>query len=1018
MASDETERRWLPSVTAAVRDAVAWFLARVAPKAEKAAAAASQGQPFNLTSGVPTQSQFTEELYADLAPDLGDIFDEGFWDGLDDLGATADDATPYEPSGGPPTAPPDVREVYGGTEAQERQVYLASVHDRLSKSQWAPGVYDDIRTQLMRSVDEGWTLDETTDAIAPILDPDSEKNRAWIERVAVTEIHSAYSAGTYQAAIAEGQAGGGVMPVLQWISTKDTRTRPAHVVANGQRVKAGQPFIVGGEPLRFPGDPFASPANTARCRCSLAVFHADTPITASGGPSMDRHMHWEGPLAPLDTMTADRRLLAAPAAEARTRPMPLPLLFQPSLEDEHRGATNVGVIDTVDVRDGQLWGSGRFDTAHPEAADVARRVAEGFLGWVSVDLDDATYELAYDEAGEPYDSAADWRLMGATLVSHPAFADGAKIHITEPAGSEEDAVTADCSCSQTTYADAPPPFPPKADSDKPAADKGGETPWAGKHLVIKLGDQTFDVEFTADSVTADGAKMPLEGAKPGDSADEFTVGWTNEDGTKIVADIDLAEGKADGELTADDGTVTEVEGTVKDADAKDDDEDKPKDDAKAPAKDSKAPAKGKNPFPPVAASAGPLAPPAEWFENPRLDAATPVTITDEGRVYGHLAAWKTNGADTCHTGSRPGTCTTVPHSSYDYAYFHVGAMRTDDGRDLAVGNLIVDTDHAAMAADYRTAGAHYAHTGAAVAAVRAGEDEHGIWVSGSVLPHVSDEQIATLRRAPLSGDWRAIGGNLELVAALAVNTPGFPVPRARVDEYARTASLTAAGALVHDEDKVTTASVAAEVVRRLDERDAERATRARHLAALSLHEGMQSAVKASRHARAQTFAKAAKHVRRSRAARMAKAVGVSGDDGKESSPAAGDGVSLDADDVEFIAGLLGLDTADVQAVELTADEVADLIATLEAEPDEDGDAEESVTAANWVEKAGGLPSYIKRIAKHLKAKGMTESHAIASAVNQVKRWCRGGQNVKADTIAKACAAVTEWEAKKAASHAS
>jgi hypothetical protein len=771
---------------------------------------------------------------------------------------------------------------------------------------------------------------------------------------------------------------------------------------------------------------------------------------------MDPHTHWEGPLAPLDTMTADRRLLAAPGDEPRTRPMPLPLLFQPSLAAEHDGGIPVGVIDTVGVKDGQLWGQGRFDTSNPEAAEVARRVAEGFLGWVSVDLDDATYELAYDESGEPYDSAADWRLMGATLVSHPAFADGAKIQTTDPTGSEEDAVpvTADCSCSQTAYADAPPfpPAPKADDAKKPAADKpadkgdksgdqAGGTPWKGKHLVVKLGDQTWDLDFDADSVKVDGADLPLEGAKPGDSDDEFTVGWTTEDGTKVVADLDLAAGKADGELTADDGSVTEVEGTVKDADAEDDDTaDKPKDDAKAPAK-------GKNPFPPkdtaahahacsgqrrptpahgittrhhrrpdrhaTVAAAGPLAPPADWFVNPQLDAPTPVTITDDGRVFGHLASWKTNGRDTCHTGSRPGTCTTVPHSSYDYAYFHDGAMRTDDGRDIAVGNLIVDTDHAAMSADYRTAGAHYAHTGAAVAAVRAGEDEYGIWVSGSVLPHVTDEQIATLRRAPLSGDWRAIGGNLELVAALAVNSPGFPVPRARVDEYARTASLTAAGALVQTDEKVTTGSVAAEVVRQLDERDA---ARARQTAALSLSAGVQSAVKASRQARAQRFAKATGHVRRQRAARMAKAVGVGGDDGKESAPA-GDGVTLDADDVEFIAGLLGLDPGDVQAVELTADEVADLIATLEAEPDEDDGEEEPVTAANWVEKAGGLPSYIKRIAKHLQEKGMTESHAIASAVNQAKRWCRGGQNVKADTITKACAAVADWERKKAQAHA-
>lgn len=31
----------------------------------------------------------------------------------------------------------------------------------------------------------------------------------------------------------------------------------------------------------------------------------------------------------------------------------------------------------------------------------------------------------------------------------------------------------------------------------------------------------------------------------------------------------------------------------------------------------------------------------------------------------------------------------------------------------------------------------------------------------------------------VSGDWRKIGSSLELVGILAVNTPGFPVPRAR-----------------------------------------------------------------------------------------------------------------------------------------------------------------------------------------------------------------------------------------------
>jgi hypothetical protein len=62
---------------------------------------------------------------------------------------------------------------------------------------------------------------------------------------------------------------------------------------------------------------------------------------------------------------------------------------------------------------------------------------------------------------------------------------------------------------------------------------------------------------------------------------------------------------------------------------------------------------------------------------------------------------------------------------------------------------------------------------------------------------------------------------------------------------------------------------------------------------------------------------------------------------------------------------------------------------------------------NWVEKAGGLPSYIERIAKHIHYdSGLSISHAIAAAVNRVKVLCAKGN-------AQACAAVAQWEKKKA-----
>lgn len=79
---------------------------------------------------------------------------------------------------------------------------------------------------------------------------------------------------------------------------------------------------------------------------------------------------------------------------------------------------------------------------------------------------------------------------------------------------------------------------------------------------------------------------------------------------------------------------------------------------------------------------------------------------------------------------------------------------------------------------------------------------------------------------------------------------------------------------------------------------------------------------------------------------------------------------------------------------------------------------------NWVEAAGGLPSYIERIAKHLHyEQGMSISRAIAVAVNTVKRWARKGgvvkygdpnnKHVTTITAAQAAKAVAEWEAKKA-----
>lgn len=186
----------------------------------------------------------------------------------------------------------------------------------------------------------------------------------------------------------------------------------------------------------------------------------------------------------------------------------------------------------------------------------------------------------------------------------------------------------------------------------------------------------------------------------------------------------------------------------------------------------------------VAAGGIPVAPPREWFTNPKLTGKTPLTIDDTGRVYGHIAAW-----DVDHIGysfsQKP------PRSSSRYAYFHTGVVRTADGADIPVGQLTLAGGHASLDASAAEAVKHYDDTSSAFADVHAGEDEFGIWVAGALRPSVTPEQIRAARASAPSGDWRPVRGKLELVAVCQVNVPGFPVPRARVASGMVTAMVAA-----------------------------------------------------------------------------------------------------------------------------------------------------------------------------------------------------------------------------------
>lgn len=195
----------------------------------------------------------------------------------------------------------------------------------------------------------------------------------------------------------------------------------------------------------------------------------------------------------------------------------------------------------------------------------------------------------------------------------------------------------------------------------------------------------------------------------------------------------------------------------------------------------------------MASSSYPLYPPKEWFDNPQLGEKTGLTVTDDGHVFGHIAAW-----GECHRDFNE--CVLAPRSKMDYKPFHLGKVRTAEGQTLKAGKIQMDTTHADVRLGFAAAAFHYDDTGNEVAVVRAGEDEYGIWVAGAIVPEATEQMVARLRRSPISGDWRKVENGLELVAALAVNTPAFPVYSMEGEDRF---SLVAAGMVYPPEPKVT-----------------------------------------------------------------------------------------------------------------------------------------------------------------------------------------------------------------------
>lgn len=178
----------------------------------------------------------------------------------------------------------------------------------------------------------------------------------------------------------------------------------------------------------------------------------------------------------------------------------------------------------------------------------------------------------------------------------------------------------------------------------------------------------------------------------------------------------------------------------------------------------------------AAAGVAPLDPPKAWFEMPEPDLPVPLTVTDDGRVYGHLALW-----DQCHSGFA--ACELANRSKSSYAFFHTGQLKTSEGENINVGRITVGEKggakggHASIVLGTKGAIEHYDNTACVGAYVRATDGNLGIWVSGAVRSDCPAERIRDMKANPPSGDWRWEKSCRELVAILCVPVGGFAIPR-------------------------------------------------------------------------------------------------------------------------------------------------------------------------------------------------------------------------------------------------
>ena len=632
-----------------------------------------------------------------------------------------------------------IRSLVRDERGRRRLPQYATVQRILEDSGLPVMVYEDVRNLLRRAAREGWGERKTKIELGLMLGTSRRKGEATtayaarlrtLARTAATA-NAAYRMSTSDLARKRGR--------LRWVTVHDNRVRPTHVAADGQVQDLGTPFHVGDAYLLYPGDPAGPPKETANCRCIL--------IPTDARPAVNQAVNVKYSVADIERTAMKLRIeetvrrvgefsdLRADDSEPVGDTVPEPAAPADTAPD--------GRWEGVIAREGEMTGDGRL-------------IEDGALRWDDLPI---PLRVAFKDVG-----------------GHDGAEVCGRIETVERRGGGDIYATGTFDLGSAVGTEA---FRQVSEQ-------------MSNGVSIDTDDVTFRIMAKADMPEADVADSD-DGEDSGEDADPDgrvkVAAMSSSDELMVIESARLRAAT----LVAVPAFATArvyAAGHAPNTSAP------PERDENGDSEEKMARSAAANPLSrdSLTAAAIPTAPPEAWFKDPALTGPTALVVEDDGRVYGHIAAW-----GTCHIG-QVGKCVEPPTSPSNYAYFRTGALKTAEGTSVAVGHLTMGTGHAGPRDSANAAAEHYDNTGTVFADVAAGEDAYGIWVAGSLRPGITAEQVRVARSAPISGDWRTIRGSLELVGALAVNVPGFPVPRPQgLLASGEVRSLQASGVVAHDD---------------------------------------------------------------------------------------------------------------------------------------------------------------------------------------------------------------------------